>query len=177
MSSVAPTRQPTRTRWRRVLFEAALLGGVFLAASAWQTRQLVSSGLPAPAFDLPALDGSRTSLASLRGKRVLLHFWATWCGVCRQELSALNAVQDGLGAEEELVTIVADTDDRSALERFVREHGLRYPVLLGTPEVLRAFRIGAFPTNYYLSPDGIIRGQTVGMSTRLSFRARLALAR
>lgn len=151
--------------------------GIVVAASAWETRNLVPSGAPAPNFELEALDGPRTSLASLHGKRVLLHFWATWCGVCRQEFSSLNAVQDGLGKDEVLYAIVADSEDRAGLRQFVAEHGIRYPVLLATPEVLKDFHIEAFPTNYYLRPEGIIQSRTVGMSTRLSFRARLGLSR
>jgi thiol-disulfide isomerase/thioredoxin len=117
------------------------------------------------------------SLESLRGKRVLVHLWATWCGVCRMELGALEAVHAGLGPDEALVSIVADAEDRTAVAAFVKEHGIRYPVLLGTDEVLRAFRVTAFPTNYYLDGSGAIRGATVGMSTRLSMKVRLALAR
>lgn len=176
----APVKEPqarSRPRIRRFLLEAVVFVGIVLAVSAWQTRHLVSPGTPAPDFELEALDGTRTSLASLHGKRVLLHFWATWCGVCRQELPALNAVQGHLGADETLLTIVADSEDREGLRKFVAEHGIRYPVLLATPELLRAFHIDAFPTNYYLSPEGIVRSRTVGMSTRLSFRARLALSR
>lgn len=162
---------------RRSILEIIAIIGAILAVSAWQTRNLLSTDVPAPAFELPALDGSRVSLASLHGKRTLLHFWATWCGVCRQELSALNAVQDGLSGDEALVTIVADSDDVEHVRQFTREHGLRYPVLLATPEVLRDYRIGAFPTNYYVAPNGIVRSRTIGMSTRWSFRARLALSR
>lgn len=154
--------------------EGAILVAVVLAITAWQTRNLVATGTPAPAFDLPNLDGSRVSLESLRGKRVLVHLWATWCGVCRMELGALAAVHAGLGPDEALVTIVADSDDPAAVAAFVKEHAIVYPVLLGTDEVIRAFRVNAFPTSYYLDGNGNIRSQAVGMSTRLAMKARLA---
>lgn len=163
-----------RHRW---ILEVAVVLALVLAVTTWQTRHLAPTGEPAPAFRLEALDGSSVSLESLRGKRVLLHFWATWCGVCRQELSALSAVHRSLGANEALVTVVADSGDADAVRQFGSEHGLAYPILLGTPEILREYRVGAFPTNYYLDERGVVRGRTVGMSTRWAMQARLALAR
>jgi peroxiredoxin len=168
-------RNPARLR--RFVLEGTLALGVILAITAWQTRHLVSAGTRAPAFDLRALDGQHVSLASLRGKRVLVHFWATWCGVCRMELGALSAVHATLSPDEALISIAADADDEPKVRAFVAEHDLPYRVLLGTDEVVRAFRVGAFPTNYYLDGEGNIKSSTVGMSTRLAMRARMALAR
>jgi len=166
-----------KARLRRFALEATLAVGVILAITAWQTRHLVSRGTRAPGFALRTLGGGEVSLDSLRGKRVLVHFWATWCGVCRMELGALSAVHAGLGPDEALVSVVADAEDEQKVRTFVAEHELTYPVLMGTDEVVRAFRVGAFPTNYYLDGEGNITGSTVGLSTRLAMRARLALAR
>jgi peroxiredoxin len=168
-----PRRRP---RWLRWLLEAVVILGVFAAVSAWQTRDLPSGGA-APPFALKALDGNVVRLEDLRGKTVLLHFWATWCGVCRYETSALNAVHARLDAREALVSIVADSEDVDQVRRFVAERGIRYPVLLGTPELLERYRVSAFPTNYFIAPDGTIRSSSVGMSTRWSLAARMGCAR
>jgi peroxiredoxin len=162
---------------RRTALEVIVFAGMFVAILAYQERNLLSHHTLAPAFSLESLDGRTVSLEDYRGKRVLVHFWATWCGVCRQELSALSAVQKGLGPDEALLTVVADSDDRAHVRDFVAKEGIRYPVLLADATTLRAYRIGMFPTNYFLDAEGRISGHTVGMSTRWSFRARLALAR
>jgi cytochrome c biogenesis protein CcmG/thiol:disulfide interchange protein DsbE len=173
-AAAVPRSAFTRFRW---LVEIGAVVGLYFAVSAYQGRHLLGTGTQAPAFTLTSLDGSTVSLESLRGKRTLVHFWATWCGVCRQEFGALNAVSAGLGEDEALVTIVADSDDPEAVRRFVREHALRYPVLLASDDIVRAYKVGAFPTNYYVAPDGKITTRTVGMSSRFTFNTRLALAR
>jgi peroxiredoxin len=140
--------------------------------SAYQTRNHVSRQ-PAPEFSLLDLRGNRVSLSAYRHKKVLLHFWATWCGVCRAELPSLRSLQRSLGPDEVLLTIVEDSDDAEAVRRFAREHELEYPVLLGTDEVRRAYRVRSFPTNYYVNGDGSIRTSTVGLSTRLGMAFHL----
>jgi peroxiredoxin len=174
-------RPPARaTAWRsriRIVVEIALFVGAYLAITSYQERHLLQTDRMAPTFTLTSLDGREVSLDSLHGKRVILHFWATWCGVCRQEFGALNAVRRGLGPDEALVTIVADADDPDRIRDFVAKEHIEYPVLLGTDSVIRTFRVSAFPTNYFLDKAGRIAGHTIGMSTRVSLAARLALAR
>ncbi len=140
--------------------------------SAYQTRNHVSQQ-PAPEFSLLDLAGNRVSLSAYRHKKVLLHFWATWCGVCRAELPSLRSLQRSLGPDEVLLTIVEDSDDAEAVRRFAREHELEYPVLLGTDAVRRAYRVRSFPTNYYVNGDGSIRTSTVGLSTRFGMSLHL----
>ncbi|HVU03583.1 MAG TPA: TlpA disulfide reductase family protein [Polyangiaceae bacterium] len=164
-------------RFRRGVLEVLLFVALFLGVTTFQERNLLARHSPAPAFTLTALGGNRVSLESLRGKRVLLHFWATWCGVCRQEFGALDAVERKLGPDEALVTVVADSDDPARLKAFAEEKGIHYPVLLADDETIRNYRVGMFPTNYYLDGQGRIAGHTVGMSSRWSMLARLWLAR
>lgn len=172
---------PGSTRRRGVvrnLLQVALVLGVLLAVGHWQTRNLLPRGEAiAPEFTLADLNGRRVRLSDFRGKTVLLHFWATWCGVCRQEVGALNALAESLGEDQVLLAVVADSDDPAAIEQFVREHSVRYPVLLGDDRVIDAYRVNMFPTNYFLDRDGRIAGTTVGMSTRWSLRARMGCAR
>lgn len=176
---VDATEEPVQSRpalartVRRWVLELVVITGVYFAVTSYQERHLVRLNEPAPRFILEALDGRRISLDDLRGKRVLIHFWATWCGVCRREFGAMNAVNGSLGGDEALVSIVADSDDRDRIERFVKEHDIRYPVLLGTEAVLRAFRVDTFPTNYYVDRSGAIAAHTIGMATRFSIASRL----
>jgi len=162
--------------WAQWLVQLGLAAGIFLGVSAYQTRDHVARQ-PAPDFTLVDLDGHRVSLSAHRHKKVLLHFWATWCGVCRAELPSLRSLQRSLAPDEVLLTIVEDSDDAEAVRSFVREHGLTYPVLLGTEGVRRAYRVRSFPTNYYVNGDGSVRTSTVGLSTRLGMALNLGLTR
>jgi peroxiredoxin len=170
-------KPPPRSRYLGWAAQAALLVAVVLGVSAWQTRKHLSNGTPAPSFALRKLGGGEVRLADLRGKRVLVHFWATWCGVCKLEPGALNAVQDDLEPDEVLLSIVANSEDQEEILRFVKEHDIRYPVLLADDSVVRAYRVGAFPTNYFIAPDGTISASSVGLTTRFALGARMGCAR
>ena len=164
-----------RPIWKRLAPRAgqlALVVGLIVGISAYQTRHHLGRE-PAPDFTLQNLAGSSISLSQQRGKKVLLHFFATWCGVCRAELPSLRGLSQNLGPNETLLAIVEDSADVEAVRRFAREHELSYPILLGTRETLRAYRVGSFPTNYYVNGDGSVQGSTVGLSTRLSMAFRL----
>src|SRR5207247_1270815 len=104
-------------------WQLALFAGLFVAVSAYQTRHHLARQ-PAPDFTLRDLTGGSRSLSQFRGKKVLLHFFATWCGVCRAELPSLRGLANNLGPDEILLAIVEDADDPEAIRRFAREHEL-----------------------------------------------------
>jgi len=164
-----------RAVWKHLAswaWRLALFAGLFGAVSAYQTRHHLGRE-PAPDFTLRDLAGNSVSLSQHRGKKVLIHFFATWCGVCRAELPSLRGLVRNLGPNEVLLAVVEDSEDVPAIRRFAREHELSYPILLGTPETLAAYRVGSFPTNYYVNGDGSIHASTVGLSTRLGMALRL----
>ena len=164
-----------RPIWKRLAPRAvqlALVVGLVVGVSAYQTRNHLGREA-APDFMLPDLAGNSMSLSQHRGKKVLIHFFATWCGVCRAELPSLRGLSQNLEPNETLLAIVEDSDDVEAVRRFAREHELSYPILLGTRETLRAYRVSSFPTNYYVNGDGSIQTSTVGLSTRLGMAFRL----
>ncbi|MCA9645823.1 MAG: redoxin domain-containing protein [Polyangiaceae bacterium] len=168
-----------RRKWLSWVLQAGVVILIYFAASTWRTHSLLPTDgtVQAPPLELQTVDGQRFGLEELKGKRVQVHFWATWCTVCRQEFGALNSVYENLGSDEAMVSIVADSEDPAAIAQFVREHGIKYPVLMGNAEALRAYHIEAFPTNYYLDSQGRIRGTDVGMSTRWGMSKRIGCAR
>jgi thiol-disulfide isomerase/thioredoxin len=164
-----------RRRWLRWSVEAALFVGVWFGLQAWMRRNLLpADGRPAPAVTLRHLDGRPATLADYRGEAVQLHFWATWCGVCRMEHGALNAVHEGLAPGQRLISVVADGDDLDHLRKYLAEHDVRYPVLIADQAALAAFGVSSFPTNFYLSPEGNLSAHDIGWSTRWGMRARLS---
>ena len=88
-------------------------------------------GQPAPALNLPDLRGITHTLADYRGRRVLLNFWASWCGPCLEELPALDQAQAKFGENGAIVLGIA-MDDPARVRTFLAEHPVRYPILLGS---------------------------------------------
>ena len=139
------------------------------AVQGWRGRDLVADGTPAPDLALRDLQGNLHRLSDYRGRPVMLHFWATWCGVCRQEFGALNAVEAARG-DALLLAVAEDGDDGAALRSFVKERGLTYPVLRGSDSVSRQWGITVFPTTFYLDREGRIVTHQMGMTTRWSMQ-------
>jgi thiol-disulfide isomerase/thioredoxin len=152
-----------------------VLGGILLGVTAWQTRNLVPSGELAPVLALPDLEGRTWKLDDLRGKKVVLTFWAPWCTVCAAETPTISSLRSSVGDSAHVLSVALAYGAIRDVHRFVREHQVDYPVLLGDDEVMRRFRIDAFPTTYVLSEDGRIEDATVGYTTGFGLRWRLWL--
>jgi peroxiredoxin len=162
-----------KRRWLRWTVDLALIGAVVLAVMTWQTRNLIGRGEPAPPFELRDLDGQLWRLEDLRGKPVMIAFWAPWCGVCKTESPTVSRVQRQVGQGAHVISIALGWDDVEQVRRYVREQKVDYPVLLGDDRVSRQWNIGAFPTVYFVSGEGKIRSSTVGLTTTLGMRLRL----
>ncbi|MFN3476714.1 MAG: redoxin domain-containing protein [Candidatus Methylomirabilales bacterium] len=116
----------------------------------------------APPFLLNDLAGRRMSLSEHRGKVVLVHFWATWCVPCKDELPTVKALWERLKEEGFVVLAIAE-DGKKAVEPFVKEYGLTFPVLIDQyGEVFLAYRVWALPSSYVVGKTGNIEGIAVG---------------
>lgn len=114
-------------------------------------------------FNLLSLSGERISLSELRGKVVILHFWATWCSVCRDSIPELRQLYRKYKNEGiELLAIAIDARGRRVVEPFVKKVGIDYPVLLGDREARKAYAIFGLPTTFVIDPQGNIYKKYVG---------------
>ncbi|HYO56551.1 TlpA disulfide reductase family protein [Archangium sp.] len=154
--------------------DLALVGLVFAAVMAWQTRHL-PTGAPAPDFTLRTLSGGQVRLSELQGKPVVLAFWAPWCGVCKFESSTLSALRSTVGGSAHVLSVAVAYEDEEDVRRFAREHAVDYPVLLGGPELMRAYGVEQFPTTFFVSSEGHIERAAVGYTTRLGLLWRMWL--
>src|SRR5436305_14670373 len=102
----------------------------------------------APEFKLDSIDGKPLSLASARGKVVLLNFWATWCGPCRAEIPDLIALQQKYKDQLQIIGLTVDEDDATEIKQVVAETHINYPVAMAPPELRMQYGgIAALPTS------------------------------
>jgi thiol-disulfide isomerase/thioredoxin len=159
-------------RWIRWGIDLVIVLVVVTAAGLWQSRGHLGAGT-APSATLQALSGPPVSLEALRGKPVLLAFWAPWCTVCKAESGNLSLVRRLAGERARVVSVAAAFDDVAQVSSYVRERGVDYPVLLGDEALVRAFRVEAFPTVYFLDAEGRVKGSTTGYTTTAGLLLRL----
>jgi peroxiredoxin len=142
---------------------AAIL--VFLYAQQGGHRpKIIREGDAAPDFRLQALDGRSVSLSELRGKVVLLHFWATWCPPCVEEIPSLDRLyrsqlRDGLA----VLAVSVDEGGASAVKAFLERNGLTLPVLLNPDRSVAAgYGTFKFPETYLVDRNGIVQYKIIG---------------
>jgi peroxiredoxin len=121
-------------------------------------------GARAPAFSLPRLEGGRNvSLASLRGKTVVLNFFASWCDPCKSEAPKLESFWRRYRSDGVVVLGVDSGDTRSAVHDFLSAHGVTYPVVFDPGEQLAdgSYALPGLPVTYVLNRQGRIVGSPV----------------
>ena len=130
------------------------------------TLRFFRNPAPAPAFTVRDLDGKELSSASLRGKVVILNFWATWCGPCRAEIPDLVALQEKYRDHVVVVGISEDEAPAEVVREFAARYKVNYPIVMKTPELAKGFPgISALPTSFILDRESRIVQKHVGMLT------------
>ena len=119
-------------------------------------------GAPAPEFELQTLTGSRLRLSDMKGKVVLLNFWATWCAPCQQEMPLLQSRASRYPTD--LVLLGIDFNENpSVVQDFVTNLNITFPILLDPgSKVQDLYRVRGYPTTLILDGQGIIRVLQIG---------------
>jgi peroxiredoxin len=132
-------------------------------------------GRPAPDFRLRDLDGKEVQLATLRGKVVLLDFWATWCGPCRASMPRVNDLFQKFRGQDVVVMGIDDGEDEQAVGNFIRRNGYQYPVLLAPRDspVIGNYSVRGRPTLVLIDKNGLVADYKVGGEAEGALRADL----
>lgn len=127
-------------------------------------------------FTLTGLDGRRWTLRELRGKVVMVNFWATWCPPCRKEMPDLNALYKELKDQGFVVLAISD-EKAETVRSFVAKHKVTYPILLDPADkVHKEFAVDGIPKSYVYNREGRLVAEAMDMRTRRQFLEMLEKA-
>lgn len=127
----------------------------------------VDVGEPAPAFQLPAANSPSTALADFTGKVVLVNFWATWCGPCREEIPALMKMRAELGNQGFEVIGINIDKEREKAAQFAQRLAIDYPVVFDErQDVINQYKVKSMPTSYLVDRDGTVRQVFYGYTAK-----------
>lgn len=168
VTTLKPRRRHRLLRW---LAEASVFAAVLIGVQFWTVRDAAVGA--APAFEAGLLDGRRVSLDGYHGRPLLVHFWATWCPVCRFEQGTVDAI----ARDHQVLTVAMQSGDAAQLLAYLGEHELSFPVHadeLG--DMAARWGVTGLPTSFVIDGTGQIRHVTAGFTTGLGLRLRLWLA-
>lgn len=177
MSQAAPTPEQTpgsndasaRTRRLRGWLLNLVLILVIIAGVQWWKGRPLASG-EAPTLSGITLEGQTLDLAAYQGRPVLVHFWATWCPVCRLGNGALDAI----ARDHQVVSVALQSGDAAQIQHYMTVEGLSFAVVSDeTGALANLWGVPGVPATFVLDPNGRIAYSTPGLSSEWGLRARL----
>lgn len=157
-----------RSRVIQILLFVLLIAGIRF----WQQRDMATG--VAPVLQGVTLSGQPYILPAHPDRPVLVHFWATWCPVCRTEQSSIADIAHDY---PNAITVAMQSGKSEAVANHMREQGIAFPVV-NDPDgsIARAWGVHAVPVSFIIAPDGKVRFVEVGYTTGIGLRLRLWLA-
>ncbi|PFA22536.1 MULTISPECIES: redoxin domain-containing protein [Bacillus cereus group] len=139
----------------------------------------IEVGKNAPNFELAKLDGTKVKLSDLKGKKVILNFWATWCGPCKQEMPDMEAFYKKHKTDVEILavnyTASEGANGEEKVKKFAEEKGITFPILLDKDiTVTTTYKVITIPTSYFVDTKGVIQDKFIGPMTQKEMEKRIA---
>ncbi|HYA86054.1 MAG TPA: TlpA disulfide reductase family protein [Nitrospirota bacterium] len=150
------------------LFSLFLLAVLVVAGIVVKSRsaqhKIIMTGDRAPEFRLQDLDGRYFSLSDFRGKVVMVHFWATWCPPCVEEMPLLSKLYPELaGNDFEMLAVSVDEGGEKAVRKFMQQNNLQVPVLLNPDQsIAHLYGTYKYPETYIMDSQGVVRYKVIG---------------
>lgn len=159
-----------KQNWGTILLFAFLLGYLAYQKVPLYIKDSQYIGKKAPDFELVDMKGQTVRLSDLKGKVVLINFWATWCGPCRVEIPALKSMYSELAGEDfEMLAVASESEP--VIRNFIQENPVNYPVLLDTSgRVANLYQINVYPSFVFINREGFIDDIDHGMNFFLKWK-------
>ena len=128
-------------------------------------------GQPAPEFSLPDLQGNKIELSSMKGKVLILDFWATWCPPCKEEVPHLVALQSKYRDQGlQIVGLSLDQAGASVVKPFADEHDVNYSMLIADDATAKSYGgVSMIPTTFVVNRSGVVVKRFLGYTTPEAF--------
>ncbi|HDX9578462.1 TPA: redoxin domain-containing protein [Bacillus pseudomycoides] len=139
----------------------------------------IEIGKVAPDFELSKLDGTKVKLSDLKGKKVILNFWATWCGPCQREMPDMQEFYNQYQKDVEILAVNYTASEGSEgpekVRKFAEEKGVTFPILLDTDiKVTTTYKVITIPTSYFVDTKGVIQDKFIGPMTVKDMEKRVS---
>ena len=143
-----------------------------------ESTTLIHAGDVAPDFTVEMLDGKRVTLSSLRGKVVLVSFWATWCPPCRQEMAHMQeGVIDRFAGSDLVVLPISRGEKRETVEKFIEKMGYGFPVGLDIDQsIYSKYASNYVPRSVVINREGEVVYVAVGYDEQIAQEIGVAIA-
>ena len=153
------------TGWKKLVLEILLIVMVIVAVRAYQQRDTVTGD--AIPLKGQLIDQSQINWQAYKGKPLLLHFWATWCPVCKIEEDSIQSISE----DYNVLTVSSWSDDTEA---YLKEKGLNFKTLVDNDGVwAKRYGIKGVPASFIIGPEGKIEFIETGYSSEIGLRLRL----
>jgi len=121
-------------------------------------------GKPAPDFSLSDMNGKKVTLSEYKGKVVILNFWATFCGPCKEEMPSLNNLFLAFKKDGLVVLAISTDDSEKPVQSFIKAKSIAFPVLIDKDQQVffDRYTVLGLPTTFIIDRDGIIRDKILG---------------
>jgi thiol-disulfide isomerase/thioredoxin len=172
MMHEAPEQISRAAKWRGYAINLLLFVVLIAGVRAWQQRDM--AGGTAPALHGALLDGQSYTLRATPGQPVLVHFWASWCGICRSEQSSIAAIARD---NPHVITIAMQSGVPQEVQGYMQQQGIAFSVV-NDPDgsIAKNWGVHAVPASFIIDGKGEIRFVEVGYTTEIGIRVRLWLA-
>lgn len=160
--------RPRPSRLRGWVINLLLILLIFGGIQWWKGRPLASG--EAPSLRGNTLEGQTLDLAAYQGRPVLVHFWATWCPVCRLGNGAIDAI----ARDHQVVSVALQSGDAAEIQHYMTAEGLSFTVVSDETGALASpWGVPGVPATFVLDPNGRIASSTMGFSSEWGLRVRL----
>lgn len=133
-----------------------------------------SSKILAPDFTLTDLNGNIVTLSNLRGKKVFLNFWASWCEPCRNEMADIERLYQETKDTDLVILTINSTENKSTVQSYLKANNLNFTVLLDTrEEAALNYLTGFIPASFFIDKDGYIVSREEGAITYAEMKANV----
>jgi thiol-disulfide isomerase/thioredoxin len=123
----------------------------------------ICQNIKAPEFKLNTIDGKEIKLSDYKEKKVILDFWATWCGPCREEIPDFVKFYNENKNKIEIIGIAVESKESDVIE-IVKKYKITYPVCISNEEIEKLYGpVNAVPTSFIIDENGYIKGKKIGI--------------